>query len=201
MKIAILGGAFNPPHLGHSIIARQVLEFTDISQVWLAPCWRHTFQKELAPSQHRLSMTQFLANGHVSVSDIEIKNQLPGDTIETLELAEKLAPGDQFSFIIGSDNLVSFKKWTSWEDLITRWKFWIFPRPGFDYHLEQYGLENPKYKFQLIQHPLLATSDISSTLIRNRLKAGYPIDYLLPEKVREYINKHKLYTLKFKEEK
>lgn len=194
MKIAILGGAFNPPHLGHLIISRQVLEFTDTDQVWITPCFKHSFRKELVDADQRLAMAKYLENGNIFISDLEIKNRLDGNTITTLKTAQKQFPLHEFSFIIGSDNLCDFKKWGQWEELISSWNFLVFPRPGFGYDLAKYGLNNPKYKFTLIQNELLTTSDISSTLIRKRLQSGYPIDYLLPEKVQEYIHQYKLYS-------
>ena len=189
MYIAILGGAFNPPHLGHLLIAKQILEFTSQCQVWLMPCFRHSFQKKLLPARHRLKMTSLLENGNIKCSDFEVKNKLSGDTFYTLERLTKKFPNHQFSFIIGSDNLSDFKKWNQWEKLIQKFQILVFPRHDFDYNLKKYGLENTAYKFNFIKHPLLAKSDISSTLIRNRLSAGLSIDYLLPEKVRNYLLK------------
>jgi len=193
MKIAILGGAFNPPHLGHLLVAKQILEFTSQQQVWLMPCFQHSFQKDLLPALHRLKMTKLLKNGNIKYSDFEVKNKLSGDTFYTLKANAKKFPNHQFSFIIGSDNLADFKKWNQWEKLAAKFQILVFPRYDFNYNLKKYGLENKNYKFTLIKHPLLAKSDISSTLIRKRLTAGLSIDYLLPEKVRKYIKKNKLY--------
>lgn len=193
MKIAILGGAFNPPHLGHLLVAKQVLEFTDQSEVWLLPCYKHSFHKKLVDPLHRLKMVKLLKNEQIKASDLEIKKQLSGDTFITMQLLEKKHANDKFSFIIGSDNLPTFKKWGQWKKLILNFQVLVFPRYDFDYNLKKFSLGNPKYKFKLIKHRLLAKSDISSTLIRNRLSAGLSIDYLLPEKVRDYIKKNKLY--------
>jgi len=193
MKIAILGGAFNPPHLGHMLISRQLLEFKFADQVWLTPCYQHSFQKELIDSQARLTMTNFLKNTNIMVSDIEIQNKTDGQTINTMKLLAESHPNHSFSFCMGSDNLKSFKLWNNWEELITTWEFMVFPRPGFDFDLKKFELENPDYRFKLIQHPLLATTDISSTLIRKRLQSNTEIDYLLPEQVQQYIQENKLY--------
>jgi len=194
MKIAILGGAFNPPHLGHLLISRQLLEFGFTDQVWLTPCFLHSFQKELIDPQDRLTMTNFLKNTNILVSDIEILNKTDGQTINTMKLLTESHPHHSFSFCMGSDNLKSFKLWNNWQELITTWDFLVFPRPGFDFDLKKFELENPDYRFKFIQHPLLATTDISSTLIRKRLQANASIDYLLPEKVRDYIHENKLYS-------
>lgn len=193
MKIAVLGGAFNPPHLGHLLIAKQILEFTQYQQVWLLPCFQHTFQKELAPAEHRLRMVKLLENSHLKCCDLEIKARMGGSTLQALKLLHQKNPQHQFAFIIGSDNLLNFKKWDFWEELILSYQFLVFPRPGFDYDLKKYNLDNPSYRFQLIKHPLLATSNISSTLIRKRHNAGLSINFLLPEKVKNYVRQNKLY--------
>lgn len=197
MKITILGGAFNPPHLGHELVSRQLIEFGLADQVWLTPCFTHTFQKELISAQHRLTMTNFLKNTNILVSDIEIQNKTDGQTINVMKLLGKNFPHHTFSFCLGSDNLVNFKQWHDWEELVKTWDFLVFPRPGFNFDLQKFGLDNPDYRFKLIQHPLLATTDISSTLIRKRLAKGVSIDYLLPEKVRDYISQNKLYSGNF----
>ena len=121
MKIAVLGGQFNPPHLGHIIMAQQVLEFTDSEQVWLAPCYQHTFDKKMASVKHRATMTKMICNKNIKFCDQEIKNKLSGDTIKLMDLLVKKYPQHEFSFIIGSDNLPDFKKWGHWEKLIKKY--------------------------------------------------------------------------------
>jgi nicotinate-nucleotide adenylyltransferase len=193
MNMAVLGGAFNPPHLGHLLISRQVLDFMDFNQVWLTPCYKHTFEKDLAPVKHRQAMTKMLINSNIKYCGEEIINKLSGDTIELLALLAKKYPEHQFSFIIGTDNLKCFKKWGQWQKLITRFSFLVFPRPGFEYDLKQYGLLNPDYKFRLISHPLLITSNISSTIIRQRIKQKLSCQNLVPKKVKEYMKENNLY--------
>lgn len=193
MKIAVLGGAFNPPHFGHQLISRQVLDFTNIDEVWLCPCYKHTFNKDLASTKHRAKMSRMLVNTKIKYCHEEIKNKLDGNTINLLNLLQKKYQQHQFSFIIGSDNLKDFRKWGEWEKLITNFEFLVFPRPTFKYNLNKYGLDNPNYKFKLISHPLLITSTISSTEIRKRIQKGMSIKYLVPEKLRQYIETNNLY--------
>ncbi|MBU0618663.1 nicotinate (nicotinamide) nucleotide adenylyltransferase [Patescibacteria group bacterium] len=193
MKIAILGGAFNPPHLGHQLIAQQVLDFTPMETVWLTPCWRHTFDKTLALAKDRAAITKTLVNKHIKYCGDEIDNQLSGNTIELMELLDKKYPQHQFSFIIGSDNLKQFHQWGDWKKLITCWNFWVFPRPRFGFNLAKYDLAKPEYRFKLIRHPLLIHSNISSTNIRKRIKQNLNITGLVPHKVKQYIKMHQLY--------
>lgn len=193
MKIAVLGSPFDPPHLGHQLIAQQILDFTDIDLTWFAPCYQHSFNKKLSAVKHRVAMTKMLINNKIKYCGSEIDNQLNGETIKLMELLRQKYPQHQFSFIIGSDNLKNFKKWGEWEKLLKTTKFLVFPRPEFDYDLEKYGLDNPEYQLELINHPLLVTINISSSNIGERLRRGFSISDLVPERVEHYIKEHKLY--------
>jgi len=193
MKIAILGGSFNPPHLGHLLMARQTLEFTDVDEVWLAPCYNHTFQKHLAPINDRVAMTKMLVEDKIKFCDEEIKNKLSGDSIDLLNILKKKCPRDQFYFIIGSDNLAGFKRWGRWEKLITENDFLIFPRPGFSTHLVDYDLDNKKYRFELVKNDLLVITNISSTIVRERIENKLLINHLVPDNLVKYIVNNNLY--------
>jgi len=193
MKIAVLGGSFNPPHLGHVLIVDQVLKYTDTDEVWLAPCFRHTFEKKLAPVPDRVAMTKMLANHKIKYCGAEIDNKLSGNTIELMTLLGKTYPNHDFSFLIGSDNLAGLKKWGEWERLISNFQFLIFKRPNYSMNLAEFGLDNPSYMLKFVDHPKLITSMISSTQVRKRLQNHLSIDDLVPKKVADYILKHNLY--------
>ncbi|MBL7159727.1 nicotinate (nicotinamide) nucleotide adenylyltransferase [Candidatus Microgenomates bacterium] len=193
MKIAILGSPFDPPHFGHQLISQQVLDFTDIDQIWLAPCYKHTFNKSLTIVKHRVAMTKMLINNKIKYCGEEIDNQLSGATIELMTLLKQKHSQHQFSFIIGSDNLKTFKKWHQWEKLLKTTRFLVFPRPGFDYDLKKYGLDNSEYQLELIRHSLLVNINISSTNIRERVEKGFSISSVVPREVEEYIEKYQLY--------
>lgn len=193
MQIAIFGGSFNPPHFGHQIISQQVLQFTPVKEVWLTPCYTHTFDKQLASSQHRAEMTKMITKKNIKYSHAEIENQLSGETIDLMNLLKNQYPEHDFSFVLGSDNLKKFKQWQDWDKLVSQHTFYIFPRPGFDYQLKNYNLDNPEYKFKLIKNSLLVKSNISSTIIRQRIKNNLSIRNLVPNKVRKYIKQKNLY--------
>jgi len=193
MKIAILGGAFDPPHLGHQLIAQQILDCIEIDLVWLAPCYHHTFDKNLTRVDYRVAMTKMLVNGKIQYCGEEIDHRLSGDTLELMAILRQKNPQDQFSFIIGSDNLKTFQKWAQWEKLAKTTKFLVFPRPEFDYNLEKYGLDNPQYQLDLINHPLLVMTNVSSSKIRERIRRGFSISGIVPKEVEQYIKKHGLY--------
>lgn len=185
MKIALFGGAFNPPHIGHLLIAQQVLDFTDTDEVWFLPNYgQHPPKPYMAAVGDRLAMTKFLFLPRTKVSTLEINNKLDGNTINLLPLLPK---GNTYTFIIGSDWLPSFTLWGSWEELLQKMPFLVFPRNGY--------ANEPLYpNMKLLTHENLIVTDISATKIRQRVKDGLPIDLFVPPKVAEYIKVHKLYT-------
>src|SRR5438477_12504705 len=114
MKIAILGGSFDPPHLGHVLIAEQVKEFLKIDQVWLMPLYQknmqdEVFHKNLTAVSHRLGMTKLFKNHFIKVSDYEIEQNKTSYSYETLQGLQKLHPDDEFYWILGSDQLKDFQ--------------------------------------------------------------------------------------------
>lgn len=184
MNIALLGGAFNPPHLGHLMIAQQVLDFTDTDEVWFLPNYGQVPPKTVASVEDRLAMTRLLALPRTQVSTIEIDNKLSGETIDILPFLPK---EHHFSFIIGSDQLPTFHLWDKWEKLLGAMPFLIFPRYGYPSEPIHAGMK-------VVSHELLIGSNISSTKIRERVKLGLPIDQFVPASVSEYIHEHDLYA-------
>ncbi|MEK7592987.1 MAG: nicotinate (nicotinamide) nucleotide adenylyltransferase [Patescibacteria group bacterium] len=183
MNIALLGGAFNPPHLGHAMIARQILDFTPTDEVWLLPNFNQFPPKPVAPVEHRLAMTQFLSDKKVKVSTLEIDKKLDGQTIHLLPFLPK---EHAYHFVIGSDQLASFHFWGDWKSLLHQIPFYVFPRYGYP--------NEPLYKnMTVISDELLIATNISSTKIRARVDAGKTItEFVLPG-VAEYIKQHNLY--------
>lgn len=183
MNIALLGGAFNPPHFGHLMVAQQVLDFTDTDEVWFLPNYGQHPPKPVAPVHHRLAMTHMLTFPGTQVSTLEIDHKLDGQTINLLP---HLPTNHTYSFIIGSDQLPLFHLWGQWQELLSRIPFWIFPRYGYP--------NEPLYdNMHVVSHELVIGSNISATKIRGRVKAGLSIERFVPKKVNDYIDKHKLY--------
>lgn len=183
MKIGLLGGAFNPPHIGHLMIARQVLDFTDADEVWFLPNYGQIPPKPVIDVSHRLAMTRLLTGEKTRVSTLEVDHKLDGDTIHLLP---HLPREHEFRFIIGSDQLPTFHLWGRWEELLQNMPFLVFPRYGFP--------NEPLYpNMSLITSDFLIGSNISSTKIRERVKAGLPIDSFVPMEVCRYIASHGLY--------
>jgi nicotinate-nucleotide adenylyltransferase len=184
MRVALLGGAFNPPHLGHLMIAQQVLDFGDIDEVWFLPNYSQSPPKPVASVEDRLSMTRLLELPRTQVSTIEIDNKLSGETVDILPFLPK---EHEFSFIMGSDQLPTFHLWVGWEKLLAAMPFLVFPRYGFPNEPLHPGMK-------VISHELLVGSNISSTKIRERTHKGLAIDQFVPARIAAYIREHGLYV-------
>ena len=128
MRVAVLGGSFDPPHNGHVKIAENVLKKFAFDVAWLMPCFAHAFGKKLSSSSSRLSMTKFLENKTVRASDYEIRKKGISISFETLQDFSKLYPQDSFSWIIGSDQIEDFPKWEGWQEIINRYGLIIVQR-------------------------------------------------------------------------
>lgn len=194
MKIAILGGSFDPPHNGHVKIAREIIIETLADNVWPVPCFSHAFNKDLSSPNDRLNMTKMLEEKNIVVSDYEIKKGGVSLSIETLNELSNLFPDNSFSWVIGSDQIEDFPKWENWQTIIEKFGL-VVARRGEDKDVKKEadkvfgtGLAS-KVIFLSSQIP-----DISSTDIRNRVKQSKPIHALVPKSVEEYIIKNKLYN-------
>ncbi len=183
MRIALLGGAFNPPHIGHLMIAQQVLDFTQTDEVWFLPNYSQTPPKPVESFEDRLAMTRLLTLARTRVSTIEIDHALDGETVNILS---HLPKEHEFSFVIGSDQLPTFHLWKDWEKLLHAMPFFVFPRYGYPNEPLHDGMK-------IIADEALIGSNISSTKIRERIARGLPIDQFVSQSVAAYIAQHQLY--------
>ncbi|MEX2007399.1 MAG: nicotinate (nicotinamide) nucleotide adenylyltransferase [Candidatus Levyibacteriota bacterium] len=186
MRIGILGGSFDPPHLGHILVARQVKEILNLDQIWLMPYFMHSWDSSVSLASHRLAMSKLTQEKGIIVCDEEIKYKRKSYTIETARRLKKKYPHD-FFWIVGSDVLADFKKWKEYEVLIKEIKFLVVSRSG-----NCLPPELPK-GFNLVSSPEFITSNISSSIIRQRIGKRLSVDGLVPKPVLSYIQKNNLY--------
>lgn len=184
MKIMIFGGSFDPPHNGHVRIAKEVLEKKIVDKVWLVPHSEHAFNKQTSLAMHRLEMLKILAGKNIEVCDYEVKKGGKSYTIDTLEHFRKERPLDEFSLLIGSDQIGSFDKWKDYKKILNDFKVYVYPRVG-------YKTDNLFKGMVLLKD--VDETDISSTEIRDRLINEKPIENLVDKKIEDYINKKGLY--------
>ncbi len=187
MKIGILGGTFNPIHIGHLILADEVREKLSLDKVIFVPTYipPHKQNSEVAAADERLRMVKAAIKGNkfFKTSDIEIKRKGPSYTVDTMEALNKKFPGEELYFITGSDLLKYLDEWKDFQELLRLVKFVVATRPG--YPLEKI----PSY----VQRISIRAVDVSAFEIRQCIKESKSFRYLVPEAVFEYINKKKLY--------
>jgi len=187
MKIAILGGSFDPPHIGHYFVTKQILEVRpDIDKIILVPAFKHQWKPIRASSLDRLEMLKCLENKKIEISDIEIRRQGISYTIDTIKEIKQQTKADIY-WIAGSDILFEFDRWDKIDNLLSLATFLIFPRDP--YHLPK----NIPEGFEVIKDKNLITTNISSTAVRQHIKEEKSIKYLVPKEVEKYITEHGLY--------
>jgi nicotinate-nucleotide adenylyltransferase len=191
-KIGILGGTFDPIHIGHLILAEQVKDRLELDGVIFIPCLQppHKTKRKSSPAKDRFRMIQLAIEGNrsVSVSDIELKRGGLSYTVDTLRQLKNIHPRSQIYFLTGSDMLEEIHTWREPEEIYKLAKIVIATRPGFD----KFDPKNRFAKKSLVVE--ISGVEISSSQIREKVKKRQSIKYLVPPRVEEYIKKKKLYT-------
>jgi nicotinate-nucleotide adenylyltransferase len=189
-RIGVMGGTFDPIHHGHLVAASEVQARFELDEVIFVPTgqpWQKT-GRDVSPAEDRYLMTVIAtaSNPRFSVSRVDIDRDGPTYTADTLtDLADRY-PDDDLFFITGADALSQIVSWKRVDELFTRAHFIGVTRPGF--HLDDHHL--PAGSVSLIEVPAMA---ISSTACRDRVCAGLPVWYLVPDGVVQYISKRGLY--------
>ena len=198
-SLAVLGGTFDPIHIGHLTIAEAVCQQLKPQRVLFMPCGQpaHKHDRQIIPPEHRYNMTVLATCDHPSfdVSRMELDRQGPSYTIDTAHALQAICPtGAEIYFIVGADALGEILSWKEAEDLLRLCNFVAVPRPGYD---KVHGLTHTDYltrryngRFCWLDSPMI---DISSTAIRKRFTAGQPVRGLVPKIVEDYIWRHRLY--------
>ena len=197
MKIGLYFGTFNPIHIGHLIIANHIAEYSDVKQVWMVVTPHNPLKKKdtLLKDSIRLELVHLATEDYPKIkpSDIEFKLPQPNYTVNTLAYLQEKYPKDEFSLIMGEDNLKSFHKWKNYEVILQNHDIFVYPRLDAKAQLNEISnylafKNHPKIHF--IDAPVV---EISATFIREAIKKNKNIQPLLPNKVWEYINHNNLY--------
>lgn len=184
MKIGLYFGSFNPVHTGHLIIANHILNQTDIDKVWFIVSPQNPFKENhtLLNEYNRFHILQTATEDdiRIKVSDIEFSLPRPSYTSITLAHLQEKYPDHQFSIILGSDSFQNLDKWKNYEAIIKNYPIYVYMRPGFEADNRIGAM------LTILKAPLL---EISATQIRQLIKDGKSIRYLVPDKAREEIEK------------
>lgn len=189
-KTGLYFGSFNPIHIGHLVIAEQLVENTDLEELWFVVSPQNPLKKRssLLDDRQRLHLVNLAIDDdpRFRACDIEFSLKKPSYTSFTLQVLREKYPRREFCLIMGEDNLQSFRKWYNYEHIIENYGIYVYPRPGYD------GGDLRNYRnVHIVNAPLM---EISSTMIREGLRSGKSVRYMLPEKVFQCIEESGFYA-------
>ena len=200
-RIALFGGSFNPIHLGHLIVTRNIAEQLHLDRVILLPSATppHKATVALLAPEHRAAMVRLAVEGEplFEISDHDLTREGPSYTVDTVaHFREVLGPEAVLHWIIGADSLAELTTWYRVRALVSSCRIITAARPGWeriDFDVLRTRLSEEH--IASLREGMLNTPriDISATDIRHRVRAGRSIRYLVPDVVREYIEQHELY--------
>ncbi len=187
-RVGILGGTFNPLHIGHLAIAEVAQEQMDLDKVIFVPSYLppHKRIANLAPADERLEMVRLAIkeNPKFDISNYEVEKGGKSYTIETVRYFQDKFPDAKLFFIVGGDSAADLHTWKNIDKILEIVTFIVVNRPGHD-----------ECVANIAHHSVVLPGiDISSSYVRRRLTQGKSIKYLVPDEVFRYIEQHKLYS-------
>lgn len=196
-RVGLFGGTFDPPHLGHLILASEAQSQLELTRLlWtVTPDPPHKQDQSITPLEHRLAMVKLAIedNPFFELSNIELERPGPHYTVDTIKLLARQNPNAEIVPIIGGDSLHDLPSWHQPQEILYN-AHWVgvMRRPGEETNLDALERELPgiSSKVHYVDAPLL---EIASREIRERVAAGKPFRYYLPALVFEYIEQHQLY--------
>ena len=197
-KIGILGGSFDPIHLGHKSLGEAAIKELNLKKLIVMPAKVQPFKKDryITPAYQRKIMAElaFIGNEKVDVSDYEIEKSEVSYTYDTLTYLKQYFPDDQLYFILGTDSFIQIEKWYKGIELLENFSFAVSTRPGYrEKELEDTIKKyKEKYKSEVVKIES-NMPDISSTEIRQLIKDGKSAIHLIPHSVERYIKENELY--------
>lgn len=188
MNVALYFGSFNPIHTGHLLIAQSVIDLASIDELWFIVSPQSPFKqkKNLLAERLRYNLVQTAIdhNEALKVSDIEFKLSKPSYTIDTLAYLEEKYNDKKFNLVMGSDNLEHLHKWKNADKIIDRYDIIVYPRT------KDFKVPIEAIKLVVLDAPLL---NISSTVIRDRIRQDKNINFYLPKSVENQIIAYNYY--------
>ncbi|OGU27996.1 MAG: nicotinate (nicotinamide) nucleotide adenylyltransferase [Ignavibacteria bacterium GWA2_54_16] len=190
LRIGIFGGSFDPPHMGHLLIAELSRIALMLDRVYLVPAYKppHKAGNHPATAHDRLTMARLSVRGnrHLKVSDIELKRRGVSYTVDTVKSFRKKFPDSELFLILGGDSLRQFHLWKSPGEILREVSLAVYQRPGHPNKIK--GV--PSSKVIRVEGPLM---DLSSSDLRTRIEKGKEIRDLVREGVRRFIERKHLY--------
>lgn len=203
-RIGIMGGTFNPIHIGHLLLAEWAQDYAALDEVWMIPAGSPYMKPpgEILPGRERLHMTELAVRGNSAIKclDTEIMREGPTYSYETLELLKRVYPENAFYFIVGADCLFSIADWKCPERIFRSCTLIAAVRDGTAMDAMEEKKRELEERFKepradIILLPFL-NIPVSSTDIRRRIREGKSVRYLVPEDVLRYIKEKDFYREK-----
>lgn len=186
-RVAIYGGAFDPPHMAHLFTVTYLLTRDDVDQVWLMPTARHVFGKKMTPFDARIAMLRAALGGFdpARVRIIDVERDRPGQsrTYDTLDQLSESHTDHTFMLVVGADNLTESHRWHRFDELVERWPLIAMGRPGHEAALARFGDEP-----WCLRGPTLP--DISSTAIRDAMRGAGESTLSVPAVIHDLVRQH-----------
>lgn len=196
-QLGILGGTFDPIHIGHLVMASYAVDALDLDKVWFMPAQTPPHKhREITGVEHRVEMCRLAVNldSRFALSDLDLRGDAPSYTSALLTDIHTALPDTNLFFLVGADSLTTFATWNEPETILKHASLGVAERPGssIDNRIRNSvpGLSERIYEFD---SPLI---ELSSTEIRNRRETGRSITYLVPEAVEDYIVERGLYRVR-----
>ena len=194
MKVCLFGGTFDPPHIGHLLIAQTVCEAENFDKILFIPAYTPPHKNNITPVKHRIEMVKIAINDNPNFeySDADIIRKGVSYTIDTiLDIKQKSGfKNDEVYYLIGSDSLIDLKNWKDSKKILKECNVIVAIRPGFR------PSDIPHWILQKVHFANIPRFELSSTKIRSRWIKDLTIRYMVTLPIWEYINKNNLYNIK-----
>ena len=194
MRTCLFGGTFDPPHIGHLLVAQTVCEAENFDKVLFIPAYQPPHKDDITPVDERLKMLELAVEGNPNfeISDVELKRKGVSYTIDTVKFIkeEMRLKSHEIFYLMGSDSLLEFQNWKDPKGILNECQVIVAIRPGFR------PSDIPSWILQKIQFANIPRFEISSSNIRHRWVENKTIRYMVTLPVWEYIEKNNLYSIK-----
>ncbi len=198
LRIGILGGTFDPPQMGHLILAEYSRETLQMDHILFVPVADHPVKlgEMRLPIKHRLAMLKLAIKGnpHFSISRVDIDRAGPHYSADTVSVIREQYPDAELYFVMGGDNLRSLPTWKRAQDLYRCCRLAVMKRADENIApaMHDHVLPGLSQQVDIVDVPMLSMW-LSSTFVAERLRAGLSVRYLVPDEVLDYIDDYKLY--------
>ncbi len=196
MNVGIFGGTFDPPHIGHLIVADQALHQLDLDEIWFCPVGQppHKHNGDLTPAHHRVHMTRLAISDHerFRLSTLDVDRPPPHYTSGLLRALRQAFPDHHWTFIMGADALMDLPNWQEPRYILDVADVAVALRPDvmLDLSVVEAALPTIRARVRWIRTPLL---DVSSSELRRMVQGGASLRYLVPKPVEAYVAQAGLY--------